>query len=219
MIVAFLFLKFILFSLVLFDVFMSLSFFDSQAALLSIKRFSNVANLKPYYVEQMLKRGVSILRFVTSQKNAATFHCFDDARDVSFQMGLLAHQQEIIEVTKKLLTAIVMADYDSYKEMSDPGLTSFEPESLGILVRSMEFHRFLLENALGFRHTIMIEPYVHMMGDDAACIAYVRLTQALGGDLAAIHTKVEETRIWHRRNGTWRHIHFHRSRPSTLHSK
>ncbi|XP_019718845.1 calcium/calmodulin-dependent protein kinase type II delta chain-like isoform X1 [Hippocampus comes] len=143
------------------------------------------------------------------------------AQNSSEPDAVRAHQQEIIEVTKKLLTAIVMADYDSYKEMSDPGLTSFEPESLGILVRSMEFHRFLLENApaLGFRHTIMIEPYVHMMGDDAACIAYVRLTQALGGDLAAIHTKVEETRIWHRRNGTWRHIHFHRSRPSTLHSK
>lgn len=86
-------------------------------------------------------------------------------------MGLLARQQEIIEVTKKLLTAITIPDYNTYesvqfsrstrsdssgsfmvcvefcrREMSDPGLTSFEPESLGVLVRNMEFHRFLLEN-------------------------------------------------------------------------
>ncbi|XP_077401296.1 calcium/calmodulin-dependent protein kinase type II delta chain-like [Vanacampus margaritifer] len=133
---------------------------------------------------------------------------------------ITALQHEVIEATKKLLTAITAEDYNAYKEMCDPGLTSFEPESLGVLVNGMEFHAYLMQNVeiKGFPHTIVVDPHVHMMGEDAACIAYVRLTQSIGRDTRAITTRAEETRIWHRRNGTWRHIHFHRSGSTSLHA-
>ncbi|XP_077357459.1 calcium/calmodulin-dependent protein kinase type II delta chain-like [Festucalex cinctus] len=129
-------------------------------------------------------------------------------------------KQEIIEATKKLLTAITAGDYNTYKEMCDPGLTCFEPESLGVLVHNMEFHAYFMQNVGvgGLPHTIVVDPHVHMMGENAACIAYVRLTQTIGLDARAKTARAEETRIWHRRNGTWRHIHFHRSGSTSLHT-
>ncbi|XP_061620182.1 calcium/calmodulin-dependent protein kinase type II delta chain-like [Phyllopteryx taeniolatus] len=131
-----------------------------------------------------------------------------------------ARQQEIIEVTKKLLTAITFSDYDAYKKMCDPGLTSFESEGLGVLVESMEFHEYFFQNVAprGVPHTLIVEPRVHLLGDDAACIAYVRLTQNINNDMRALVAKAEETRVWHRRNGTWLNVHFHRSGSTTLHT-
>ncbi|KAM9832824.1 calcium/calmodulin-dependent protein kinase type II delta chain-like [Syngnathus typhle] len=121
-----------------------------------------------------------------------------------------ARQQEIIQATVKLLSAVASGDYDTYREMSHPALSSFEPESLGVLVRGLEFHRFLMQNngAPGRAgHTVVVEPLVHMLSEDAACIAYVRLTLTPGR-----RAKAEETRIWRRGgDGTWRHVHFHRS--------
>ncbi|XP_061665247.1 calcium/calmodulin-dependent protein kinase type II delta chain-like [Syngnathoides biaculeatus] len=134
--------------------------------------------------------------------------------------AIRARQQEIIEVTQKLMTAITNSDFQGYKELCDPGLTSFEPEGLGILVQSMEFHEFFMVNVLNARihNTLIAEPRVHLLGDDAACIAYIRLTQTMDENLRARVAKAEETRVWHRRNGSWVNVHFHRSGSTFLHT-
>ena len=49
-----------------------------------------------------------------------------------------------------------------------------------------------------------------MMGD-VGVVNYVRLVQRLGGDGKPITGRSEETRIWQRVDGQWRHVHFHRS--------
>ena len=93
----------------------------------------------------------------------------------------------------------------------------------------------------------IVNPYVHLLGDDAAAIAYVKVVQSIDKYVkisisitykpfrllndATIrymrhhtyfqihcfrngipHTEQsEETRIWHRRDGRWVNVHFHRS--------
>ncbi|XP_012716888.2 calcium/calmodulin-dependent protein kinase type II delta 1 chain isoform X3 [Fundulus heteroclitus] len=131
-----------------------------------------------------------------------------------------ARKQEIIKVTEQLIEAINNGDFEAYTKICDPGLTSFEPEALGNLVEGTEFHRFYFENALAKGklpiHTILLNPHVHLIGDEAACIAYIRLTQYIDGNGMPRTMQSEETRIWHRRDGKWQNIHFHRSGSPTV---
>ncbi|CAM4499231.1 unnamed protein product [Leuciscus chuanchicus] len=60
-------------------------------------------------------------------------------------------------------------------------------------------------------HTILLNPHVHLIGEDAACIAYIRLTQYMDVSGMPRTMQSEETRVWHRRDGKWLNIHFHRS--------
>uniref|UniRef100_A0A8C1ZJ27 calcium/calmodulin-dependent protein kinase n=1 Tax=Cyprinus carpio TaxID=7962 RepID=A0A8C1ZJ27_CYPCA len=128
---------------------------------------------------------------------------------------LKARKQEIIKVTEQLIESINNGDFEAYAKICDPGLTSFEPEALGNLVEGHDFHRFYFENALSKGnkpvHTILLNPHVHLIGEDAACIAYIRLTQYMDGSGMPRTMQSEETRVWHRRDGKWLNIHFHRS--------
>ncbi|XP_042635258.1 calcium/calmodulin-dependent protein kinase type II subunit delta isoform X11 [Catharus ustulatus] len=132
-----------------------------------------------------------------------------------------ARKQEIIKVTEQLIEAINNGDFEAYTKICDPGLTSFEPEALGNLVEGMDFHRFYFENALSKAntkpiHTIILNPHVHLVGEDAACIAYIRLTQYMDGSGMPKTMQSEETRVWHRRDGKWQNVHFHRSGSPTV---
>uniref|UniRef100_A0A8C2X210 calcium/calmodulin-dependent protein kinase n=1 Tax=Cyclopterus lumpus TaxID=8103 RepID=A0A8C2X210_CYCLU len=131
-------------------------------------------------------------------------------------------KQEIIKVTEQLIEAINNGDFEAYTKICDPGLTSFEPEALGNLVEGTDFHRFYFENALSKGkpvHTILLNLHVHLIGDEAACIAYIRLTQYIDGSGMPRTMQSEETRIWHRRDSKWQNIHFHRSGSPTVPAK
>ncbi|XP_065806250.1 calcium/calmodulin-dependent protein kinase type II delta 1 chain isoform X19 [Labrus bergylta] len=134
-----------------------------------------------------------------------------------------ARKQEIIKVTEQLIEAINNGDFEAYTKICDPGLTSFEPEALGNLVEGTDFHRFYFDNALAKGklpiHTILLNPHVHLIGDEAACIAYIRLTQYIDRDGMPRTMQSEETRIWHRRDSKWQNIHFHRSGSPTVPTK
>ena len=84
-------------------------------------------------------------------------------------------------------------------------MTAFEPEAIGNLVEGLDFHKFYFDNRkcnkflfvtmkkfgrykLYFfkfsvksnrnnTNTSILNPHVHLLGDDAAAIAYVRVTQ------------------------------------------
>uniref|UniRef100_A0A8B9CHA7 calcium/calmodulin-dependent protein kinase n=1 Tax=Anser brachyrhynchus TaxID=132585 RepID=A0A8B9CHA7_9AVES len=142
----------------------------------------------------------------------SSFSCYLEVFD--------SRKQEIIKVTEQLIEAINNGDFEAYTKICDPGLTSFEPEALGNLVEGMDFHRFYFENALSKSnkpiHTIILNPHVHLVGDDAACIAYIRLTQYMDGSGMPKTMQSEETRVWHRRDGKWQNVHFHRSGSPTV---
>ncbi|XP_041818127.1 calcium/calmodulin-dependent protein kinase type II delta chain-like isoform X9 [Chelmon rostratus] len=122
-------------------------------------------------------------------------------------------KQEIIKITEQLIEAINNGDFDAYTRICDPGLTSFEPEALGNLVEGMDFHKFYFENLLSKNskpvHTTLLNPHVHLIGEDAACIAYIRLTQFVDTTGRPRSSQSEETRVWHRRDGKWLNVHFH----------
>ncbi|XP_051838059.1 calcium/calmodulin-dependent protein kinase type II subunit gamma isoform X10 [Antechinus flavipes] len=58
-------------------------------------------------------------------------------------------------------------------------------------------------------HTTILNPHVHVIGEDAACIAYIRLTQYIDGQGRPRTSQSEETRVWHRRDGKWLNVHYH----------
>ncbi|XP_021336482.1 calcium/calmodulin-dependent protein kinase type II subunit gamma isoform X21 [Danio rerio] len=124
-----------------------------------------------------------------------------------------SRKQEIIKITEQLIEAINNGDFEAYTRICDPGLTSFEPEALGNLVEGMDFHKFYFENLLSKNskpvHTTILNPHVHLIGEDAACIAYIRLTQYIDGQGRPRSSQSEETRVWHRRDAKWLNIHFH----------
>ncbi|XP_048865465.1 calcium/calmodulin-dependent protein kinase type II subunit gamma isoform X16 [Brienomyrus brachyistius] len=127
--------------------------------------------------------------------------------------GRKARKQEIIKITEQLIEAINNGDFEAYTRICDPGLTSFEPEALGNLVEGMDFHKFYFENLLSKNskpvHTTILNPHVHLIGEDAACIAYIRLTQYIDWQGRPRSSQSEETRVWHRRDAKWLNVHFH----------
>uniref|UniRef100_A0A7N6C3Q2 calcium/calmodulin-dependent protein kinase n=1 Tax=Anabas testudineus TaxID=64144 RepID=A0A7N6C3Q2_ANATE len=133
--------------------------------------------------------------------------------ELLFPLSSAARKQEIIKITEQLIEAINNGDFEAYAKICDPGLTSFEPEALGNLVEGMDFHRFYFENLLAKNskpiHTTILNPHVHLIGEDAACIAYIRLTQFVDSQGRPRSSQSEETRVWYRRDSKWQNIHFH----------
>ncbi|KAM8858428.1 calcium/calmodulin-dependent protein kinase type II subunit gamma isoform 10-T10 [Spinachia spinachia] len=127
--------------------------------------------------------------------------------------GRRARKQEIIKMTEQLIEAINNGDFEAYTRICDPGLTSFEPEALGNLVEGMDFHKFYFDNLLSKNskpvHTTILNPHVHLIGEEAACIAYIRLTQYMDAQGRPRSCQSEETRVWHRRDAKWLNVHFH----------
>ncbi|XP_026097765.1 calcium/calmodulin-dependent protein kinase type II subunit gamma-like isoform X9 [Carassius auratus] len=127
--------------------------------------------------------------------------------------GRKARKQEIIKITEQLIEAVNNGDFEAYTRICDPCLTSFEPEALGNLVEGMDFHKFYFEHLLSKNnkpvHTTILNPHVHLIGEDAACIAYIRLTQYIDSQGRPRSCQSEETRVWHRRDAKWLNVHFH----------
>jgi calcium/calmodulin-dependent protein kinase (CaM kinase) II len=125
---------------------------------------------------------------------------------------------EVLQVTGQLLDAIAERDWETYAALVDPQISAFEPEARGHLVEGLQFHRYYFDlpddsGGESPRNTTMASPKVWLLGKDVAVVAYVRLTQKLQGQ-TPVTTACEETRVWRRVDGRWRHIHFHRSLPT-----
>jgi calcium/calmodulin-dependent protein kinase (CaM kinase) II len=119
---------------------------------------------------------------------------------------------ELLQLTQRLLDSITQGDWKTYEELCDPSLTCIEPEAPGQVVEGLPFHKFYFDlgGVRGRHQTTMTAPHVRVVGD-VAIVAYVRLVQKLGTDGAAVTAASAETRVWQRRDGRWRHVHFHRS--------
>lgn len=127
-------------------------------------------------------------------------------------MPLSDSEAELLQLTQQLLDAIDNRDWSTYARLCDPTLTCREPEAHGHLVTGMPFHEFYfnMQGPLGGKQSTISSPHVRMMGD-AAVVTYVRLGQKLLDDGSPVSSAFEETRIWQRQAGEWKHVHFHRS--------
>uniref|UniRef100_A0ABI7XGF9 calcium/calmodulin-dependent protein kinase n=1 Tax=Felis catus TaxID=9685 RepID=A0ABI7XGF9_FELCA len=98
-----------------------------------------------------------------------------------------ARKQEVIKITEQLIEAVNSGDFEAY---------------------AFYFENLLAKNSKPI-HTTILNPHVHVIGEDAACIAYIRLTQYIDGQGRPRTSQSEETRVWHRRDGKWQNVHFH----------
>jgi len=123
---------------------------------------------------------------------------------------------EVLELNQRLLEAIAGGDWSTYESFCSSDMTCFEPEALGHLVEGMAFHKFYFDlgAASGPRNVTMATPHVRLLGSDAAIVAYTRLVQRLGPGEAPATSRVEETRVWQRVDGSWKLVHVHRSAPA-----
>lgn len=121
-------------------------------------------------------------------------------------------EAELLALTQRLLDAIAQADWATYSALCDPTLTAFEPEARGQLVEGMKFHEFYfnLGAPKSARNATMTAPSVRVTGE-TAIVAYTRLVQKLNADGRPETAAFNETRIWQKQNGAWKHVHFHRS--------
>ena len=119
---------------------------------------------------------------------------------------------ELLRLNQRLLDSITTGDWATYEELSDPSLTAIEPQAPGQVVDGLPFHRFFFDlgGIRGRHQTTMASPRVRLMGD-VAVLAYVRLIQRVGPEGEPVTVATAETRVWQRRDGRWRHVHFHRS--------
>lgn len=125
----------------------------------------------------------------------------------------LSPEDELLLLNEKLLESIDTNDYETYTELCDVSLTAFEPEAMGQLVEGMPFHGFYLMREKGdaMKQSTICSPRVRMLGDDAAVVTFVRLSQKSSPAIGDSVASCEETRVWQRINGQWKHVHFHRS--------
>ena len=122
---------------------------------------------------------------------------------------------ELLALNQKLLEAIVGGDWKTYETLCDPSITCFEPEARGQVVAGMAFHKYYFElpgsPQKPAKNVSMAQPHVRLLGSEGAVLSYVRLTQSLDASGAPQTGRMEETRIWQKNGGAWKHVHFHRS--------
>lgn len=120
---------------------------------------------------------------------------------------------EVLALNQKLLNSIVSGDWAAYAQLCDPAITCFEPEARGQLVSGLLFHKYYFpETSVAHckKNVTMCSVNARVVGD-VAVLAYVRLTQYSDSSGAAQTAAAEETRVWERQAGAWKHVHFHRS--------
>jgi len=123
-----------------------------------------------------------------------------------------ATHDELLKLNQRLLESIASGDWATYQELCDPSLTCMEPETNGQVVEGLPFHKFYFDLG-GFSRrvqTTMQAPHVRVLGE-VAVLSYMRLVQKVGADGSATTAAAAETRVWQKKDGKWRHVHFHRT--------
>ena len=125
--------------------------------------------------------------------------------------------EQVIDANQRLLDSIASCDYETYEILCADDLTCFEPESNGMLVQGLEFHKYYFDLSGKmplpiFRTNItMSNPHVRFCGKHCAVISYTRVDQTLNAEQKPITKTVSETRIWEVRDDALVHVHFHKS--------
>ncbi|XP_043272669.1 calcium/calmodulin-dependent protein kinase type II alpha chain isoform X17 [Venturia canescens] len=189
-----------------------------------LKKFNARRKLKGAILTTMIatrnfssKYDAQVRSIVTKKGDGSQVKESSDSSTTIEDDDVKARRQEIIKMTEQLIESINTGDYEGYTKICDPQLTAFEPEALGNLVEGMDFHKFYFDNVLGKSssckavNTTILNPHVHLLGEDAACIAYVRLTQYVDKQGVAHTQQSEESRVWHKRDSKWQNVHSHRS--------
>ncbi|MCY3414233.1 MAG: nuclear transport factor 2 family protein [Candidatus Heimdallarchaeota archaeon] len=120
-------------------------------------------------------------------------------------------ESEILDILKRMLYGIRDGGEEVYKELVSESLTCFEPETQGHNVDGLDFHLFFMRTSKQQHpyHLELVDPRIRVYGD-TAYTAYTLLQNTYTPDGYKIK-KVNETRIFHKEDGKWKMVHFHRS--------
>uniref|UniRef100_A0A3P9H827 calcium/calmodulin-dependent protein kinase n=1 Tax=Oryzias latipes TaxID=8090 RepID=A0A3P9H827_ORYLA len=188
------------------------SMMHRQETVECLKKFNARRKLKVTNLSCIILNYVLFSNTVTSPKDTGHFVCCPKINTTRLRFTTRAWADLMINDGHKWHNILSLV-----KNSSDKPDMSQKPQSLGKLELS-ESKKSL--SALSFAalskgnkpvHTILLNPHVHLIGENAACIAYIRLTQYMDGSGIPRTMQSEETRVWHRRDGKWQNIHFHRS--------
>lgn len=117
----------------------------------------------------------------------------------------------LLNLSRRLLDAIDQKDWKTYTSLCDENLTAFEGESNGHLIEGLPFHKFYFDlPTRGARQSTISSPNVRLY-ETTAIVTYIRLVQFTDSEQSPIERTFSETRVWVSRDGTWKHVHFHRS--------
>ena len=123
-------------------------------------------------------------------------------------------RDELLQLTHALLDSIAQGDWPTYERLCDPTLSAFEPEACGHWSKAWPFTSSTsicrVPRIVRSRRP-WLAPHVRQLGPDVAIVCYTRLVQHATGAGPAQIACSQETRVWHRQNGQWRHVHFHRT--------
>jgi len=191
-----------------------------------LKKFNARRKLKGAILTTMLATRNFSSRSIIAKKEGSQVKDSTDSSNATMEdedsKVNVARKQEIIKLTEQLIDSINSGDFETYSKLCDSAITGFGPESLGNLVEGLDFQKFYFDNVLSknFKsiNTTILNPSVHLLGDDAACIAYVRLSQFLDVNGSSHSQQSEESRVWHKRDGKWQNVHYHRSKSSASNS-
>src|SRR5258708_2290554 len=121
-------------------------------------------------------------------------------------------EEELLALTRQMLTAIHTGDCQTYRALCAPELTAFENDVAAYRIDGIDFHADLIEASREqFAHLLrfdILQPSVQVHGD-AAVVAYTRLMTFAGGG-PPLWRASNETRVFVRFGKQWKMVHFHR---------
>jgi hypothetical protein len=120
----------------------------------------------------------------------------------------------LLNLTQKLLDSIANTDWETYCSLTDEKVTCIEPETGNFLVEGLDFHKTYFDlpkdENIQIKENI-IQPVTKVLGD-LAVISYRRIRQISNiKDKIVTTVNFSETRVWRRRDVSWKMIHFHKS--------
>jgi calcium/calmodulin-dependent protein kinase (CaM kinase) II len=125
-------------------------------------------------------------------------------------------EELLLNLTQRLLEAIVRGNYETYNELCKDDMSCIEPESNRQVIVGKDFHQFYFD-LYGPTQTpvnvSMVRPHVRFLANGSvAVVSYIRLNQVVAEDGKPVTTQTSETRVWERLpDATWQNCHFHKS--------
>uniref|UniRef100_A0A673LD60 calcium/calmodulin-dependent protein kinase n=1 Tax=Sinocyclocheilus rhinocerous TaxID=307959 RepID=A0A673LD60_9TELE len=178
-------------------------------------RQETVECLKKFNARRKLKVTISLFFFISHSGGKSGVSKKTDGVKVGWKSDIHFNVKTTLNMINYQYVNMIYYTMFVCRKMCDPSVSAFEPEALGNLVEGLDFHRFYFDNLWSKNskpvHTTILNPHIHLIGEEAACIAYIRITQYLDTNGMPCTAQSEETRIWHRKDGKWQIVHFHRS--------
>ena len=129
--------------------------------------------------------------------------------------SITAVQEELLEISSRMLQAIHSGDTETYRSLCAPDLSCFETDIAPYRIDGVDFHLSLIQE-MHDRNMYdklvrfdMLTPLVQVYGE-TAIITYTRL-MTYRTETTPIFRSFNETRVFVRSAEGWKMVHFHRS--------